>query len=227
MKEDPTPDRSKYNKGAVENEVGILAYLLHSLNKEASDNSYMDPKHDVWNAIGFWRNLMTLQIHFEGENHEIEVNKSQDGVYQFIFDEKEYECELLYITPSEVDFKIGNDSYYATFSKADDDMINVSLNGGEFLIRRNDLLDTEHIVVEEEEEVQTNENNVIVSPIPGRVFKILVKEGDEVKKDDVLVVIDAMKMENNISIKRDGKIAKIVVALDEMVDAGAALVEVE
>ncbi len=222
---DPTPDRSNYTKGAVENQVAILAYLLHSLNNEAADNSYMDPKHDVWNAIGFWRNLMALQIHFEGQDHEIEINKSQDGIYQFIFDEKEYECDLLYIDQSEVDFKIGNDSYYAGFSKADEEMIKVSINGGEFLIRRNDLLDTEHIVAEEE--VSVNEENMILSPIPGRVFKILVKEGDDVKKDDVVVVIDAMKMENNIAVKRDGKIAKVVVALDDMVDAGAALVEME
>ena len=225
VKEDPTPDRSNYVKGAVENQVAILAYLLHSLNTEAADNSYMDPKHDVWKSIGFWRNLMSLQINFEGNDHEIEVNKSQDGDYQFIFDGQEYDCELLYIEKNEVDFKIANDSYYANFSKADNEMIKVSINGGSFLIRRNDLLDTEHIA--SEDEVGMNEENVIVSPIPGRVFKILVKEGDLVKKDDDVVVIDAMKMENNISIKRDGKISKIVVELDEMVEAGAVLVEVE
>ena len=121
--------------------------------------------------------------------------------------------------------KLARIHIFATFSKADDEMIKVSINGGDFLIKRNDLLDTEHTAAEEE--VSLNEENVIVSPIPGRVFKILVSEGDVVKKDDVVVVIDAMKMENNISIKRDGKIAKIVVALDEMVDAGAVLVEIE
>lgn len=224
---DPRPDRSNYNKAAVENEVAILAYLLFSLNKEAPDNSYMDPKHDVWNAIGFWRNLMALQINFQGEDHEIEINKSKDGAYQFIFDTKDIECELLYIDANEVDFKIGNDSFCASFNKADDEMIKVSLNGGEFLIRRYDLLEAEHTVVEEEEETTSGSNNQILSPIPGRVFKILVKEGDEVKKDEVVVVIDAMKMENNISAKQDGKIAKVVVALDDMVDAGAVLVEVE
>lgn len=221
---DPRPDRSNYTKGSVANEVAILAYLLHSLNKEAANNSYMDPKHDVWNAIGYWRNLMSLQIHFEGADHEIEINKSKDGVYQFIFDENEFECELLYIDKTEVDFKIGNNSYYAGFSKADDEMVKVSINGGEFLIRRNDLLDTEHVAVEEE--VSVSEGNMILSPIPGRVFKILVKEGDEVKKDDVVVVIEAMKMENNITTKMDGKITKIIVAIDDMVDAGAALVEI-
>jgi len=225
VKEDQAPNRNNYTKGAVENQVAILAYLLHSLNKETSDKSYLDPKHDVWNAIGYWRNLMSLQINFQGADHEIEINKSKDDNYQFIFDEVEHDCQLIYMNQNEVDFKIGNNTYFASFTKAEDEMIKVSINGGDFLIRRNDLLDTEHNVAVEDAPV--NEENVIVSPIPGRVFKILVKPGDVVKKDDVMVVIDAMKMENNISIKRDGKIAKVLVLLDDMVDAGAVLVEIE
>ncbi|MBU1014487.1 MAG: oxaloacetate decarboxylase [Bacteroidetes bacterium] len=225
VKEDQSPNRNNYTKGAVENQVAILAYLLHSLNKEASDKSYLDPKHDVWNAIGYWRNLMSLQINFQGADHEIEINKSKDDNYQFIFDEVGYDCQLIYMNQNEVDFKIGNNTYFASFTKADDEMIKVSINGGDFLIRRNDLLDTEHTSTVEDTTV--NEENVIVSPIPGRIFKIMVKPGDVVKKDDVVIVIDAMKMENNISIKRDGKISKVIVLLDDMVDAGAVLVEIE
>ena len=168
---------------------------------------------------------MSLQINFQGADHEIEINKSQDDNYQFIFDEVEHDCQLIYMNQNEVDFKIGNNTYFASFTKADDEMIKVSINGGDFLIRRNDLLDTEHTAAVEDAAV--NEENVIVSPIPGRIFKILVKPGDIVKKDDVVIVIDAMKMENNISIKRDGKIAKVLVLLDDMVDAGAVLVEIE
>jgi len=225
VKEDKAPNRNNYNKNQVEDPIAILAYLIYSLNVETGEKTYLESKHDVWNAIGYWRNLMTLQIHFNGEDHEIEVNKSEDDTYQFIFDDKEYDCELIYLGQNEVDFKIGKESYFANFTKTEDEMIKVEINGGEFLIKRHDLLESEHTVGEEE--IPVNEENFIISPIPGRVFKILVNEGQEVKKDEVVIVIDAMKMENNITVKRDGTIAKVLVELDAMIEAGTQMIELE
>lgn len=47
------------------------------------------------------------------------------------------------------------------------------------------------------------------SPLPGNIFKVLVNEGDTVKKGDVLVIIEAMKMENNIMAEKDGVIQNV------------------
>lgn len=49
----------------------------------------------------------------------------------------------------------------------------------------------------------------VESPLPGNIFKIIVKEGDAVKKGDVLVIVEAMKMENNIMAEKDGVIQNI------------------
>ena len=46
----------------------------------------------------------------------------------------------------------------------------------------------------------------IVAPMPGTVSEILVKDGDVVKADDELVILEAMKMENPICAPRDGKV---------------------
>jgi pyruvate carboxylase len=51
--------------------------------------------------------------------------------------------------------------------------------------------------------------NQIGAPMPGKVLKINVKAGDEVKSGDVLMVTEAMKMETNIKAKEDGKIAEV------------------
>ena len=66
-----------------------------------------------------------------------------------------------------------------------------------------------------------------MSPIPGKIFKILVKEGEEIRKGDIVVVIDAMKMENNITTKRDAVVKKIHVTLNQMVEVNSPLVELE
>jgi pyruvate carboxylase len=51
--------------------------------------------------------------------------------------------------------------------------------------------------------------NHIGAPMPGKVLKVNVKAGDEVKSGDVLMVTEAMKMETNIKVKEDGKIAEV------------------
>lgn len=91
---------------------------------------------------------------------------------------------------------------------------------------RNDLLDAELAVKGEDEGLAATENR-IVSPLPGRVFKILVKEGDKISKGDVVVVIDAMKMENNIVAKRDAKVVKVLVNLHDMIESASPLIEIE
>ena len=63
------------------------------------------------------------------------------------------------------------------------------------------------------------------SPMPGKVIKVNVKEGDEVKVDDVLCVVEAMKMENNIKAMTSGKVAKVFVKENDKVDVKTILIE--
>jgi methylmalonyl-CoA carboxyltransferase small subunit len=63
------------------------------------------------------------------------------------------------------------------------------------------------------------------SPIAGVVFKIVAQEGQQIEADDLLVVLEAMKMETNITAHTPGKIAKILVAVGEAVKPGQAIAE--
>jgi biotin carboxyl carrier protein len=69
--------------------------------------------------------------------------------------------------------------------------------------------------------------NAIKAPMPGMVLRINVKVGDEVKKGDGLLVLEAMKMENVIKSTTDGVIKKINFAEKTAVEKGAVLVEFE
>ena len=66
----------------------------------------------------------------------------------------------------------------------------------------------------------------LVSPMPGRVLKILVAEGAEVTAGQPLIVVEAMKMENELACGRDGKVLKIHVTPGQNVESGARLIEV-
>ena len=67
----------------------------------------------------------------------------------------------------------------------------------------------------------------IVAPMPGKVIRVLVGAGDAVQARQPLVVVEAMKMENELRARRDGHIAAIHVREGDSVDAGALLVELK
>ena len=64
----------------------------------------------------------------------------------------------------------------------------------------------------------------ILAPMPGRVAKVLVNVGDEIKQGQGVIVIEAMKMENELRAKGPGTVAEIHVKAGEAIEAGARLV---
>jgi biotin carboxyl carrier protein len=67
----------------------------------------------------------------------------------------------------------------------------------------------------------------VTSPMPGKVVRILVKPGDEVKARQALAVVEAMKMENELRAARDGRVREVSVGEGQSVDAGTVLLIVE
>lgn len=67
---------------------------------------------------------------------------------------------------------------------------------------------------------------IIHSPMTGRVIEVLVTEGEEVGAGDVVVVIESMKMENEVICDVDGSISAVHVEEDQSVSEGDRLVEV-
>lgn len=67
----------------------------------------------------------------------------------------------------------------------------------------------------------------VKAPLPGNIFKILVKEGDAIKKGDVLLIMEAMKMENNVMAEKEGTVKTIRVKVGDNVLQNDMLIELE
>ncbi len=67
----------------------------------------------------------------------------------------------------------------------------------------------------------------VQSPMPGKVVKVLCAVGDEVKSGQGVVVVEAMKMENELKAPRDGKVKSIAVKEGQAVEAGQTLATFE
>jgi biotin carboxyl carrier protein len=74
---------------------------------------------------------------------------------------------------------------------------------------------------------KSNKLKEMKAPMPGLVLQIPVNEGDEVKKGDSILILEAMKMENVIKSPIDGKIKKINIKKSEAVEKGHLLISFE
>lgn len=64
----------------------------------------------------------------------------------------------------------------------------------------------------------------VAAPMPGNILRIDVNQGDVVKAGQILVILEAMKMENEILAPRDGTVAQVVTSKGAVVDTGTPLV---
>ena len=70
----------------------------------------------------------------------------------------------------------------------------------------------------------TGSGEAVAAPMPGTILKVNVQKGDAVKEGQVLVVLEAMKMENEIMAPKAGTVTQVAVVRGASVDTGAPLV---
>jgi len=72
--------------------------------------------------------------------------------------------------------------------------------------------------------VNLADGETVNAPMPGNIIRVDVKQGDSVKSGQVLVILEAMKMENEIVAPKDGTVAQVVTSKGAVVDTGSPLV---
>ncbi len=197
----------------------VAAYLSHNLT-----NHKINAKDTVWNAIGYWRSKQLIEVQYNEEIISAELIRANKGELELLIQGKSYQCNIKQNEAHFIRININGHCLNFSISEAADQGSRISYNGFTFLLKRTDLLyDTDFFINEED----AGSGNMIKSPMPGKVIKIHINEGDEVKKGDRLIVVEAMKMENNIIAIRDGKVMTITTKEGEMVDGNTALIILE
>lgn len=159
------------------------------------------------------------------DDREIKVNILKSKYPDFVaeIDEKRYDVAINSLSPGILMLSVSGNEYTTWISSCGVLKYCVSYNGHQYEMQRNDQLSDEmeyHL----SEGMEMMDSNVLTSPMPGKVIKINAKKGAGVKKGNVVLVIEAMKMENNIIAHRNARINKIPVSVGQMVEAGVPLV---
>ena len=141
----------------------------------------------------------------------------------------------------EYKYKINGNEYAMCINEVNDTTANVTVNGEEFKVEWEKPKEEKPIVKIQPAATKpastptptvatptvAAKGNAIKTPLPGVIIDVKVNVGDMVKKGDTVVVLEAMKMENNINADRDGKIIAVQVTKGDTVADGAVLVVLE
>jgi glutaconyl-CoA/methylmalonyl-CoA decarboxylase subunit gamma len=134
-------------------------------------------------------------------------------------------------------FKINGTNYDVAIEDNDSNIVNVNVNGSDYKVE----LDKEtqkpaqvkpRVVAKPKAApvaAPTSGGNLksVNAPLPGNILSISVKQGDPVKTGDVVLVMEAMKMENNVIAEHDGVVANIKVNLGQAVMQNDVLIEIQ
>ncbi|MEN3046488.1 MAG: acetyl-CoA carboxylase biotin carboxyl carrier protein subunit [Candidatus Hydrothermales bacterium] len=113
---------------------------------------------------------------------------------------------------------IKNNRFLSFYLEKRGDYFHIYFPFGSFMLTR---------IKKQEEKERKEEIGKIISPMSGKIIKVFKKEKEEVKENEPLCVIEAMKMQNEIKSKREGKIKKIFVEEGKIVKKGDILFVIE
>ncbi|MBR6714946.1 MAG: biotin/lipoyl-binding protein [Prevotella sp.] len=140
----------------------------------------------------------------------------------------------------EYKYTIDGKEYQVAVGEIVDNVATVTVNGEDFKVEMEPEAEPEKkkVVLGQPAAEQTssdeatpaanvNTANAVKAPLPGVITEIKVAVGDDVKAGDVVVVLEAMKMANNLEAEKDGKVTAICVKTGESVLEDSPLVVIE
>ena len=205
---------------ALETKKNLSVNELHQTSTAialwlAQQNRVSDPVTGFMPAN--WTNgrmpLQRVKLLFVQDEIEVKYKLNKDNFYEVMGSI----CKIYHCDSFGIDIQIDSHRFYAHITEAGSEIV-INMPFGDvnasvlprFIEPGNDIPE-----------------GGLIAPMPGKVIDVKVKKGSKVKAGDTLVIIEAMKMEHSIKATETGKIAKVMIQLNDQVDNGATLLVLE
>jgi biotin carboxyl carrier protein len=165
---------------------------------------------------------MELEFNIDQEVLKLEV-EFKEGQYRVDLNDTEYVVDSTPISENCLSLIVNGKAFTVYFAEANGKRY-VSVGGEQFCIEE---AASEGVRASDHDSSAVAEAPVAASPMPGKVVKLLVRQGDEVEKGQGLVIVEAMKMENEIKSPVKGTVEKVNFGTGELVDAAQPIVEIK
>ncbi len=160
----------------------------------------------------------------------------------FTYTQQLYEVEVVERTDSKVSAKVNDQPFRADIEKIDENLyvilhnhhrlrahiartktqIYVHIHGENYVFEKNEGGGSRRRSAE-----RGSDEHTVSAPMPGKILKMLVKDGQAVSKNATLFILEAMKMENEVKAPRDGVVKKIHFHENDLVGVGSIILELE
>ena len=201
--------------------IPLVGFLLFDLKRMGTNASRTNT---LWTEIGYWRQRMEIPAAVNNKNFEAHIKSSNSNNYELIIENKLYLCQIVNLDKFSIKLNVNEEQHELFISHNERGIASISFKGQIFKAKRKNVLVESDISLSSE---NIEDNNQLISPMPGTVLKINANIGYIVAKGAKLIVIESMKMENNITTGRKAKVSKINVKEGELVAAGTVLIELE
>ncbi len=166
---------------------------------------------------------MKLYAHANGDVIEMELDADREAVgaqlgpkrHTIVLDDLKTSIRTAFLDQRRIEFG---------WSREDDEYV-ILIEGIEYRVAVHDARGEKATKFRRKAAAETGDTEV-KAPIPGLISKVLVAEGEKVKKDQPLLTLDAMKLENEIASPKDGAVKSVAVKAGSKVDKGQTLVVV-
>jgi len=164
---------------------------------------------------------MKYEVEIGSRQLSVELEQKNSSVHARI-GSRTYKLEVLRPEEGVFTFLDGGRVYEARVFEAEQDSLRVEIKGREFCVK---IIDRKHRRAAAEHSIEGRQN--LVAPMPGKIVRVLLVVGDEVKSGQGVVVVEAMKMQNEIKSPKSGHVVEIRVAEGATVNANQVLAVVE
>jgi biotin carboxyl carrier protein len=164
---------------------------------------------------------MTYDVTIDGKNYRLELDRVEDR-WSCRLDGREIESDAVLARPDVLSLRIGNKAYEVKCERVGGDT-HLWVGSTRFAVEVRDPRSLRSRVRTADDQGPKK----VTAPMPGKIVRVLVREGDAVNQGAGVVVVEAMKMQNEIKSPKKGTIKKILVSEGAPVNAGDVLAIVE
>ena len=161
-----------------------------------------------------------------GKERDVEINEVSPDQFRVEFDGKVLDLDAKAVSDSTLSLVAEEASYNIESEVAADGSQNLLIRGSLLSVEVLDL--RTHRLRKAQESAGGIDGPVVIrAPMPGKIVAVLVKEGDEVEEGQGVVVVEAMKMENELKAPKAGVITALTAEEGTPVEGGATLCTIE
>lgn len=164
---------------------------------------------------------MKYEVEIRGQQVSVELEQSGPRIVARVGN-RDYDLEFFSPEEGVYTFLDGDRVYEANVSSVDDTSLRVLIGSRVFATK---IIDRKHRRSSVEHTIEGRQN--LVAPMPGRVVRVLHSAGDEVAAGEGVIVVEAMKMQNEIKSPKSGRVVEVRVVEGATVNANQVLAVVE